>query len=67
MRLDRDPNEMTSDERLMEIREIFARGVVRALLIYGRRCTHSALQALTATRLQSHECAPRLVGVNQTK
>ena len=66
MRLDRDPNEMTSDERLMELREIFARGVVRALLIYGRRGTHSGPQALTATRLQSHECAPPPAEVNES-
>ena len=65
MRLDMDPKEMTPDERVMELQEILARGVVRALLISGTRGSHSGQQALTGAALQSDECAPRPVGVNQ--
>jgi len=66
MRLDMDPNAMTPDERARELQEIFARGIVRALLISGTRGPHSGEQALTGSALQSDECAPRHVGVNQS-
>ena len=59
MRLDIDPNDMTPDERVMELQEILARGVVRALLISGTRGPHSGQQALTGSANQSDECAPR--------
>ncbi len=65
MRLDTDPNEMTPDERVMELQEIFARGVVRALLISGTRGSHSGQQALTGAALQSDECATPPAEVNQ--
>lgn len=66
MRLDRDPNEMTPEERLLEFREIVARGVVRTLLSSGTRGADSCRQALTGSAIQSDECAPRPVGVNQS-
>jgi hypothetical protein len=56
---------MTPDERVMELQEIFARGVVRALLISGTRGSHSGQQALTGSALQSDECATPPAEVNQ--
>lgn len=64
MRLDRDPGEMTADERRLELREILSRGVVRAVLISGTRGADSDDQALTGSAMQSDECAPRRIGVN---
>ena len=66
MRLDMDPNEMTPDERVIELQEIFARGVVRALLISGTRGSHSGQQALTGSAFQSDECATPPAEVNQS-
>ncbi len=65
MRLDTDPNEMTPDERVMELQEIFARGIVRTLLISGTRGRNSGQQALTASARQSDECVTPLTEVNQ--
>ena len=64
MRLDRDPGEMSTEERRLELREILACGVVRAMLISGTRGADFCQPALTATAVQSDECAPRTIGVN---
>jgi len=60
MRLDRAPASMTADERASELMTILAQGMVR-LLTSGRE---SCQPALTATAVQSDECAPRPIGVN---
>lgn len=65
MRLDTDPNDMTPDERVMELQEIFARGIVRTLLISGTRGRNFGQQALTGSALQSDECATPPAEVNQ--
>ena len=49
MRLDIDPNDMTPGDRVMELQEILARGVVRAQLISGTRGPHSGQQDLTGS------------------
>jgi len=48
MRLDIDPNDMTPGDRVMELQEILARGLVRAQLISGTRGPHSGQKDLTA-------------------
>jgi hypothetical protein len=60
MRVDRDPNAMAPEERREELRDILAHGIVR-LVTSG---TQSCQPALTATAVQSDECAPRTIGVN---
>jgi len=58
MRLDRDPGEMTAEERRLELREILAGGVVRAMLISGTRGVDFGQPALTVSAVTSDECAP---------
>lgn len=55
MRLDRNPNDMAPEERVHELREIFAHGIVRTVLISGMM---PGQPALTASAQQSDECAP---------
>jgi len=65
MRLDIDPNDMTPGDRVMELQEILARGVIRAQLISGTRGPHSGQKDLTARAVQSDECVTPLMEVNQ--
>ncbi|MFZ4398011.1 MAG: hypothetical protein ACOYOU_20555 [Kiritimatiellia bacterium] len=60
MRLDRDPNAMAPEERLEELRDILAHGIVR-LVTSGWESRH---QVLTGRPQPSDECQPRPIGVN---